>query len=127
VVALVAPAQTTYQLGGDPRYAIFSQSEVLATRAAHDGQGAVRRVTKAGVVLDATQDLGSGFQALRGRILMHEVGRVLGLGAVTVASQRMYDQFPADTVPESGSRWGAGDLAGLNRIGLVEGCVTDNR
>ena len=23
--------------------------------------------------------------------------------------------------------WGAGDLAGLNRVGLVEGCVTDGR
>ena len=28
--------------------------------------------------------------------------------------------YPVDT-----TNWGAGDLAGLDRVGLVEGCVTD--
>lgn len=125
VIAFVAPTATTFPLGGPAGYEIFSQSAILSTRAAHDAQGAVRRVTRAGVVLDATQDLGSGFQQLRGRILMHEVAATLGLGSVSSTSQRMSVVMPATVLPTA-IGWGAGDLAGLGRVGLVEGCVTDN-
>lgn len=125
VVAFVQPNQTTLPLGGPAGYEIFSQSTILATHAAHDAQGAVRRVVRAGVVLDSTQDLGSGFVQMRGRILMHEVSAVLGLGPVSSPAQRMAEVMPA-TVAPTATGWGAGDLAGLSRVGLVEGCVTDN-
>ncbi len=125
VIAFVQPAQTTWQLGGPAGYEIFSQSAILSTHAAHDAQGAVRRVTKAGVVLDSTQNLGSGFEQMRGRILMHEVAATLGLGSVSNAAQRMSVVMPATVLPTA-TGWGAGDLAGLGRVGLVEGCVTDN-
>lgn len=126
VVAFVNPDQTTYELGGPAGYEVFSQSEVLATQPAQDAQGAVRRITRGAVVVDASQDLGSGFEKMRGRILMHEVAGALGLGSVTDAAQRMSLVIP-EILPPKGSVWGAGDLTGLNRVGLVEGCVTDNR
>ena len=58
---------------------------------------------------------------MRIRVLMHEIGNVIGLGPVPARYQRMnQDVYPVDT-----TNWGAGDLAGLSRVGLVEGCVTD--
>lgn len=125
VVAFVQPNQTTLPLGGPAGYEIFSQSTIVATHAAHDAQGAVKRVVRAGLVLDSTQDLGSGFEQMRGRILMHEVGAALGLGSVSNPAQRMAEVMPV-TVAPTATGWGAGDLAGLNRVGLVEGCLTDS-
>ena len=116
--------QTFYELGGDPRYAIYSQSGILATRTAHDAQGPVKRITRAGVVLDANPDPTSGALELRSWSLMHELAASLGLGAVTDGNQKMSEIIPNAAVD---TNWGAGDLAGLNRIGLVEGCVTDGR
>jgi hypothetical protein len=126
VVAWARPdaTQTFYELGGDPRYAIYSQSGILATRTAHDAQGPVKRITRAGVVLDANPDPTSGALELRSWSLMHELAASLGLGAVTDGNQKMSELIPNAAVD---TYWGAGDLAGLNRIGLVEGCVTDGR
>ena len=126
VVAWAKPdaTQTFYELGGDPRFAIYSQSGILATRTAHDAQGPVKRITRAGVVLDAAPDPTSGALELRSWSLMHELAASLGLGAVTDGNQKMSEIIPNAAVDTS---WGAGDLAGLNRVGLVEGCVTDGR
>jgi hypothetical protein len=126
VVAWAQPdaTQTFYELGGDPRYAIYSQSGILATRTAHDAQGPVKRITRAGVVLDAAPDPSSGALELRSWSLMHELAASLGLGAVTDGNQKMSEIIPNAAVDTS---WGAGDLTGLNRVGLVEGCVTDGR
>ena len=100
------------------------QSGILATRTAHDAQGPVKRITRAGVVLDANPDPTSGALELRSWSLMHELAASLGLGAVTDGNQKMSEIIPNAAVD---TYWGAGDLAGLNRIGLVEGCVTDGR
>ena len=126
VVAWVKPdaTQTFYELGGDPRFAIYSQSGILATRTAHDAQGPVKRITRAGVVLDAAPDPTSGALELRSWSLMHELAASLGLGAVTDGNQKMSEIIPNAAVD---TNWGAGDLSGLNRVGLVEGCVTDGR
>lgn len=126
VIAWATPEQTFLELGGPAGYEIYSQSAVLSYRAAHDGGGPVRRIAHAAVVLDATQDLGSGFEQKRGRILMHEVAGALGLGSVSASTQKMSEVIP-ETVPLTATGWGAGDLTGLKRVGLVEGCVTDNR
>jgi hypothetical protein len=119
VVAWTSPDRTTFELGGPPATAILSQSAVLGTQPAKDAQGPVQRITRAGVVLDAAADLTTGSE-LR-HVLMHEVGVTLGLGPVTDTFQRMNEA----TYPRRGTvTWGAGDLVGLNRVGLVEGCLT---
>ena len=120
VLAWTTPDRTTFELGGDPATAILSQSAILATRAARDGQGAVQRITRAGIVLDSSADLGATSQQLLRHILLHEIGVVLGLGPVDDNYQRMNEA----TYPRRGTvTWGAGDLVGLNRVGLVEGCL----
>lgn len=128
VVAWAQPddSQTFFELGGDPRFAIYSQSAILATRTAHDAQGPVRRITRAGVVLDAAPDPTSGAISKRSWVLMHELASALGLGSVKDPTQKLSEVIP-DTVDPADSTWGKGDLAGLSQIGLVEGCVTDGK
>jgi hypothetical protein len=105
----------------------LSYSRVFGTRRAHDAQGPVRRVVHAGIVLN--KDFNSvmtepkpAATRMRVRILMHEIGAVLGLGPVTARNQRMLEDVYDVDVAE----WGAGDLTGLSKVGLVQGCVTDN-
>lgn len=71
-------------------------------------------VNRTGTVLIST-DSPSTF--LKG-ILMHELAHLLGLGHVTEPSQVM---LPAEQVPTS--KWGAGDLTGLRKVGLEAGCL----
>ena len=99
----------------------------FGTREAHDAQGPVRRVVHAGIVLNNSfnsvmAEPKPAQTRMRVRILMHEIGAVLGLGPVTSRNQRMLEDVYDVDIAE----WGAGDLAGLSRVGLVEGCVTDN-
>jgi hypothetical protein len=96
----------------------LSTSGVLTSRAARDTQGAVRRILTAGVFLNAAEDNYS--TSMRQGILLHELGHTLGLGHTADTNQRMEE----DVWDGESTRWGAGDLAGLNRVGLVEGCVT---
>jgi hypothetical protein len=87
----------------------------------------VRRVVHAGIVLNKNfnsvmVEPKPAQTRMRVRILMHEIGAVLGLGPVTSRDQRMNeDVYDVDV-----AQWGAGDLAGLRKVGLVEGCVADN-
>jgi hypothetical protein len=105
----------------------LSYSRVFGTRRAHDAHGSVRRVVHAGIVLNKNfnsvmVEPKPAQTRMRVRILMHEIGAVLGLGPVTAEHQRMHENVYDVDVAE----WGAGDLAGLRKVGLVEGCVTDN-
>ena len=105
----------------------LSYSRVFGTRRAHDAQGPVRRVVHAGIVLNKNfnsvmVEPKPAQTRMRVRILMHEIGAVLGLGPVTSEHQRMHEDVYDVDVAE----WGAGDLTGLRKVGLVEGCVTDN-
>ena len=123
---IIVTSDTSEGTGGAMAPEALSWSKVWSTREAHDAQGPVRRVVHASIVLNSAFD-GRMYEPqpaatkMRVRILMHELGSVLGLGPVTFRGEKMMeDVYPADLV-----EWGAGDLAGLNRVGLVEGCVTD--
>ena len=54
-----------------------------------------------------------------GAILMHELGHAVGLAHVPQRSRQI--MVPVAT-PGPGPRWGAGDLAGLEYLGLKQGC-----
>jgi len=103
--------------GWDLSGGALATSDVLATRAARDKQGAVRRILSAGVMLNAAEDDYSS--SMRQGILLHELGHALGLGHTADTNQRMEENvWDGET-----TRWGAGDLAGLRRVGIAEGCV----
>lgn len=68
------------------------------------------------MVLDQSERLDR--RAWRG-VMMHELGHVVGLGHVQSTHQVMHD----GARPATG-RWGAGDLAGLRRLGASRGCLS---
>jgi hypothetical protein len=57
-----------------------------------------------------------------GRIIMHELAHVIGLGHVESRTSIMNEALTQQTL--SSSEWGAGDLIGLRRLGREGGCVT---
>jgi hypothetical protein len=69
----------------------------------------------------AAKSLPAGFGAgsTTGDLLLHELGHVMGLGHTTDITQVMYP----DLVSRPASGYGAGDLAGLQRIGHAAGCL----
>ena len=67
------------------------------------------------VVLDNSQPL---TRASWRQTLTHEIGHVLGLGHAASPEQVMYGGAAPAT-----PRWGAGDLAGLSRLGAARGCL----
>jgi hypothetical protein len=96
----------------------LSTDLLLTTAAAHDAQGAVRRITAAAVLMNTDED-DYGWQ-MRQSILIHEIGHIVGLGHTTDRDQRMN----ASVYPGESRNWGAGDLAGFVRVGIAEGCLT---
>ncbi|MEO5709901.1 MAG: hypothetical protein ABIQ59_08765 [Nocardioidaceae bacterium] len=102
----------------------MSYGGLLDTNRAHDAQGPVTRIVKAAIMVNSAENSWIDEHAasqMRVRVLMHEIGAVVGLGPVVARYQRMQEGvYPVDT-----TNWGAGDLAGFSRVGLVEGCVTD--
>jgi Metallo-peptidase family M12B Reprolysin-like len=70
------------------------------------------------VVLDRTTRIG---RRTWRQIIEHEIGHVLGLSHARTASQVMFG-----TASQKNPRWGAGDLAGLRRIGASQGCLPAN-
>ena len=53
-----------------------------------------------------------------GDVILHEFGHVLGLGHAKDTTQLMYPQMT-----QRKARWGAGDLAGLRKLGSARGCL----
>lgn len=85
------------------------------------GDGSVGVYDRGGVVLDRTfrAPVRFGRGQTLGTLLLHELGHAVGLGHVGEAKQVMYPSLR----PDASGRWGAGDLAGLRRVGAGQGCA----
>lgn len=57
-----------------------------------------------------------------GRIILHELAHVIGLGHVESRTSIMNEDLTRQTI--SSSEWGIGDLAGLKQLGRENGCLT---
>ena len=57
-------------------------------------------------------------RAMWRRVMAHEIGHVVGLGHAKSPSQVMHSGSALTS-----TRWGAGDLAGLHRLGASRGCL----
>jgi hypothetical protein len=62
---------------------------------------------------------GFGTGATMGKLVMHELGHVVGLGHAATETQVMYPTLQQ----EHPSAWGAGDRAGLAGLGAEQGCI----
>ena len=80
----------------------------------------------ADVILDReTQERlpgGFGEGITRGRVILHELGHVMGLGHPASPAQLMYAELAEHT--SSSAQFGVGDLIGLRLVGREAGCVT---
>lgn len=66
-----------------------------------------------------TPGFGSG--TTLGKLLMHELGHVVGLGHAEGRPQVMY----ATLLRDYPTAWGAGDLTGLHSLGAAKGCIRE--
>jgi hypothetical protein len=83
------------------------------------------QVTGGYVVVDSTKSLkyGFGHGIRQGTLLLHELGHVAALRHTSDRAQVMY---PVITSHAPGV-WGAGDLAGLRKVGRPAGCIGADR
>lgn len=65
---------------------------------------------------------GFGTGTTLGKLLMHEIGHVVGLGHASGQTQVMYPTL----MREQPSAWGAGDLTGLRSLGAEQGCIYES-
>ena len=116
VISWGRPEQTKYPIGGTTG-AYGGSTRVAEGR---DAQGRrVPIITRSGVVMDS--NVAFPDNAAQVRLLMHELGHVVGLGHVDDTSQYMNPTSSIYSLPEG--QWGAGDLNGLAHVGLAAGCV----
>jgi hypothetical protein len=104
---------STLALGGNSYYRGYQEA---------DGRR-VNRAVKGGVVFNADYvdrlQNGYGDGLTWGEVVIHELGHVLGLAHAPSDKQIMYP-----SITDRVARFGAGDLAGLRRVGDVRGCLT---
>ncbi|MGE5227163.1 MAG: matrixin family metalloprotease [Planctomycetaceae bacterium] len=104
--------------------------KILAVGIPYSPPGAYRYVSGM-IVVNAAQDMPDGW-AMRyslGPVLLHEFGHLMGLAHVDDPEQLMWsDRAPGaqeGDVPDlSTNDWGAGDRAGLEQLGIEQGCLT---
>lgn len=105
-------------------------TKILAVGIPYSPSGAYRYVSGM-IVVNADQDMpdGWGMRYSLGPVLLHEFGHVMGLAHVEDPEQLMWsDRAPGahkGDVPDlTTNDWGAGDRAGLERLGADQGCLT---
>lgn len=64
---------------------------------------------------------GFGQGITTGRVILHELGHVFGLGHPSGRDQLMYDELAQHTLPQA--EFGIGDRAGLRLLGTPAGCL----
>lgn len=90
-----------------------------SARLAATGSDVRYRFDRGYLVLDSDHVLPGGFdRAGWGQIMQHEILHALGLGHATGPTQLMYGMASPANV-----RFGAGDIAGMGRIGAPAGCL----
>jgi hypothetical protein len=94
-------------------------------RSGHDvAGGPVRQIYQGGVTFNSAFNPvlkpGSGEGYTRVAALMHELGHAVGLFHVTGDGAEVM----SPSLARDRDQWGAGDLAGLEAVGAVNGCVT---
>jgi hypothetical protein len=131
------PVQSQYGSGWAPveiAWAQPSQTDLLAVGDylgeggswwVEPGNGVKVYITGAVAInADNTANLAASFGAgtTLGKLLLHELGHVMGLGHTQDASQVMY---PTLLPAQSAVSYGAGDLTGLHALGSSAGCLTE--
>lgn len=73
-----------------------------------------------GIVLNGAEQLANGFAPGKtwGKVVLHELGHLIGLGHVTDPAQVMHPSLVS-----SPAVWGTGDEAGLRQLGSLAGCL----
>lgn len=119
VIAWARPGQAT-MLSANPSAAGVGGPEFYSFGFRNGDGRATSWIVRGKVVLNATQRYAAGFGAgyTRGELLMHEIAHAAGLDHATARAQVMYPVMQPGPV-----RFGAGDLAGLAKVGAGQGCI----
>lgn len=119
VIAFARPGQTSWNLNGS----VVGMGGPIDGDARLDAKGRPVAVTnRAGAVIDVSARLKAGFgkNSDRGEVIMHELGHAAGLNHSPGAANQI---MTPHTLKNKYARWGHGDMAGLRKVGLMQGCT----
>ncbi|WP_426244233.1 hypothetical protein [Nocardioides sp. LHG3406-4] len=116
VIAWAKPSETRWRIGEG----VSGRGGAVDSRWARDARGRrVAEMYRSGVVLDALEPAIDATNTIQ--ILQHELGHVMGLGHVNDPLQHMNGHGGGYDVPPL--QWGAGDLTGFRKVGVMAGCL----